>query len=143
MNSHTLISVCSICTRVYDSPYGKMRLHGRGLFRIFLRSLRFPHFLITSAFYVFLATIFAIFIMFLSCNKSYFPHLFHYCKNDRNISIKRVFLCLFLYKLKYIKMPRILQLHPRILAMSASRFFLFGCIFPGGKYACTHTRTLL
>ena len=48
------------------------------------------------------------------------------------IGIKHVFLCIFICKLKYIKMPRILQLRQRIVAMSAPRFFLiFGRIFRG------------
>ena len=36
-------------------------------------------------------------------------------------------------------MQRILQLRPRILAMSASCFLLFGRIFPGGLTYCIYT----
>ena len=42
----------------------------------------------------------------------------------KEIGIKQVFLCMFLCKLEYIKMPSILLLRLRILALSASRFFL-------------------
>ena len=50
----------------------------------------------------------------------------------KEIDIKQVFLCMFLCKLEYIKMPHILQLRPRILVMSASRVFTFWPLFSRG-----------
>ena len=108
--------------QIIISPPRKTWLCDHSIFRVFLRSPRFPLFLITPAFYVFFANNFCNFYCFLSCNTSYFPYLFHYCKNDRNMH-KTSILCMFLCKLDYLKLPRILQLRPHILAMSASRFF--------------------
>ena len=50
-------------------------------------------------------------------------HIHFFVAKMTEIGIKQVYLCMFLCKLKYKKMPRILQLRPRISAMSASRFF--------------------
>ena len=109
----------------------------------FLRSLRFPYFLITSAFYVFLATIFAIFIMFLSCNKSYFPHLFHYCKNNRNKYKTGIFMPVFI-QLKVHKNAAYFATSPAYFGYVCVAFFSFWQHFSRGQVCMyTHTRTAI
>ena len=77
---------------------GKMRLRDRGIFRIFFMKPAFSAFFdhVRVLRFFFFGNNFSKFYCFLSCNTSYFPHLFHYCKNERNRHKTSIFMHVFM-----------------------------------------------